>query len=116
MQVMSMDKEGQATLYWRGNLTKAMGMDLGGELLQSLGECQSLILNLEKVEFLDFSCLVLLCAVKRQAAGKGKEMSLQGTENPAVATVIQRFHGNNAHNLCRVYCGNSCLFDGCVRK
>lgn len=98
-------------LYWRGTLTQAMSLDLGGELLTALKECDTLTVDLAGVELLDFSCLVLLCAVKRQANEKGKVLILEGLENPPVAAVVQRYHDNGGSRLCRAYCGNSCLFD-----
>lgn len=97
-------------VYWRGVLTQSMSLDLGGELLKALKESDSLTVNLEGVERLDYSCLVLLCAVKRQAEEKAKEICLEGIKNPAVAPLIQRFRVNG-NQLCRAYCGNSCLFD-----
>lgn len=95
---------------WRGILTQAMSLTLGGELLNLLKGCDTLIVNLDAVEVLDYSCLVLLCAVKRQASEKGKEILLEGRENPAVAQLLRRFQVNG-NRLCRAYCGNSCLFD-----
>jgi ABC-type transporter Mla MlaB component len=97
-------------LYWRGALTQSMSMDLGGELLNALKECDTLTVNLEGVELLDYSCLVILCAVKRQASAKGKLLVLEGLENPPVAAVVQRYRSNGSR-LCRTYCGQSCLFE-----
>lgn len=97
-------------LYWRGPLTQSMSMDLGGELLNALKECDTLTVNLEEVKLLDYSCLVILCAVKRQANEKGKVLLLEGVENPAVLPVIQHFR-SNGNRLCRTYCGDRCLFD-----
>jgi ABC-type transporter Mla MlaB component len=109
---MHVDKEVgdlQAKLHWRGTLTQAMSLDLGGELLNALREVDTLTVNLEGVEFLDFSCLVLLCAVKRQANEKGKVLALEGLENSLIAAVVQRYCSNGSR-LCRTYCGQSCLF------
>lgn len=100
----------QAKLYWRGALIQAMSLDLGGELLHAFRECDALTVNLEGVELLDYSCLVLLCAVKRQVNEKGKVLALEGLENPPVAAVVQRYRGNGSR-LCRTYCGQSCLFE-----
>ena len=110
MQVNPVEAAVSAQLYWQGGLTQAMSMDLGGELLQTLSECDSLTVNLAGVEFLDFSCLVLLCAVKRQANEKGKALALEGLENSVVAAVVQQYRSNGSR-LCRSYCGNSCLFE-----
>lgn len=96
-------------LYWRGVLTQAMSLDLGGELLTALKACEALTVNLDGVELLDFSCFVLLCAVKRQANEKGKILALEGLENPRLAEVVQRYC--NGNRLCRAYCGQSCLFE-----
>lgn len=100
----------QAKLCWRGALTQAMSLDLGGELLNALHECDTLTVNLEGVELLDFSCLVLLCAVKRQANEKGKVLTLEGLENPLITAVVQRYRSNGSR-FCRTYCGHSCLFE-----
>ena len=97
-------------IYWRGTLHQSLSLDLGGELLQALKKCDRLTVNLEEVEFLDYACLVLLCAVKRQASEKGKILLLEGIENPAVAPLVQNFR-SNGNRLCRAYCGNTCLFD-----
>lgn len=110
MQVERVEEGVQTKLYWRGALTQAMSMDLGGELLNALRECDTLIVNLEEVEDLDYSCLVLLCAVKRQANEKGKVIHLEGLENPVVAAVVKSYRSNGSR-LCRSYCGNSCLFE-----
>lgn len=104
-QVVPADK-----IFWRGSLAKTESMTLGGELLSALSRCDTLTVNLDGVKFLDYSCLVLLCAVKRQATEKGKEIRLEGTRNRAVAPLIQRYPVNGSR-LCRAYCGNSCLFD-----
>lgn len=95
---------------WNGILTQAMCIDLGREVLNALNKCDTLAINLDGVESLDHSCLVLLCTVKRQANEKAKKLILEGTDNPVVAALIQRFHSNNLR-LCRTYCGHSCLFD-----
>ena len=100
----------QAKLYWRGALLQAMSLDLGGEILNALQECDTLTVNLAGVELLDFSCLVLLCAVKRQANDKGKVLAVEGLENPLITVVVQRYR-NNGSRLCRTYCGRSCLFE-----
>lgn len=100
----------QEKIFWRGILTQSMCLDLGGELLNALNESDTLAVNFDHVELIDFSCLVLLCSVKRQANEKGKNLVLDGVESPAVATVIQRFR-SNGNRLCRAYCGNSCLFE-----
>jgi DNA-binding response OmpR family regulator len=97
-------------IFWRGSLAKTESMALGGELLSALSRCDTLTVNLDGVKFLDYSCLVLLCAVKRQASEKGKEIRLEGTGNRAVAPLIQGYPVNGSR-LCRAYCGNSCLFD-----
>lgn len=97
-------------IFWRGSLAKTESMALGGELLSALSRCDALTVNLDGVKFLDYSCLVLLCAVKRQASEKGKEIRLEGTGNRAVAPLIQHYPVNGSR-LCRAYCGNSCLFD-----
>lgn len=102
--------DGHAKLFWRGALTQSMSLDLGGEILSALRECDTLTVNLDGVERLDFSCLVLLCAVKRQANEKGKVLALEGLENPLVATVVQRYRSNGSR-LCRTYCGQRCLFE-----
>jgi len=102
--------DGHAKLCWRGALTQAMSLDLGGEILNALKEYDILTVNLDGVERLDFSCLVLLCAVKRQANEKGKILSLEGLENPLVAAVVQRYRRNGSR-FCRTYCGQSCLFE-----
>lgn len=100
----------QEKLYWRGILTQAMSMELGGEVLNALRGCDSLTVNLDGVECLDFSSLVLLCSMKRHANEKGKALSLEGLENPVVAAVVQRYRSNGSR-LCRTYCGNNCLYD-----
>ena len=110
MQLKRVVEEVQAKLYWRGALTRAMSLDLGGEILNALKKSDILTVNLEGVELLDYSCLVLLCAVKRQANEKGKVLTLEGLENPRVAAVVQRYR-NNGTRLCRTYCGQSCLFE-----
>ena len=110
MQVKRVVEDVQAKVYWRGALTQAMSLDLGGELLKALKECDILTVNLEGVELLDYSCLVLLCAVKRQANEKGQVLALEGLENPRVAAVVQRYRSNGTR-LCRTYCGQSCLFE-----
>ena len=97
-------------IYWRGALQQALSLNLGGELLQRLRTCDTLTVNLDGVEFLDYACLVLLCAVKREASEKGKKICLEGTGNRAVSPLIQRFSVNGSR-LCRAYCGNTCLFD-----
>lgn len=100
----------QAKLYWRGILIQAMSLDLGGEILNALQECDTLTVNLEGVELLDYSCLVLLCAVKRQASEKGKDLVLEGLENPRITAVVQRYRSNGSR-FCRTYCGQGCLFE-----
>ncbi len=97
-------------LYWSGALTQSMSLDLGGELLNALKECGNLTVNFDGVELLDYSCLAILCSVKRLANEKGKILALEGLENPRVATVVQRYR-NNGSRLCRAYCGQSCLFE-----
>ena len=97
-------------LYWRGSLTQAMSMNLGGEVLTVLKTCDALTVNLDGVECLDFSSLVLLCSVKRQANVMGKVLQLEGVENSVIAAVVQAYRSNGSR-LCRTYCGNSCLFD-----
>lgn len=97
-------------LYWRGALTQAMSLELGGELLNALKECDILDVNLDGVEFLDYSCLAILCAVKRQANEKGKVLALEGLENPLIAAVVQSYRSNGSR-ICRTYCGQSCLFE-----
>ena len=97
-------------IYWRGTLHQSLSLDLGGEILQALKKCDTLTVNLEEVEFLDYACLVLLCAVKRQATEKGKDIRLEGKEDGAVAPLIRRYRVNGSR-LCRAYCGNTCLFD-----
>lgn len=110
MQVKPAGEYVHGNLYWQGSLTQSMTMELGGQMLNALKDCDALTVNLDGVEFLDFSCLVLLCSVKRQASEKGKELSLTGVENPVVVPVIKRFR-INGNRLCRTYCGNSCLFE-----
>lgn len=110
MQIKRVVADIHAKLYWRGTLTQAMSLDLGGELLNALKECDTLTVDLKGVELLNYSCLVLLCAVKRQANEKGKDLALEGLENPVVATVVQRYRSNGSR-LCRSYCGQSCLFE-----
>lgn len=110
MQLKKRTEDNLEKLYWQGALTQAMSMDLGGELLHALCECDTLIVNLDGVELLDLSTLVLLCAVKRQANEKGKSLLFEGLGNPVVATVVQRYR-NNGSRICRAYCGNSCLFE-----
>lgn len=100
----------QAKLYWRGVLIQAMSLDLGGEILNALQECDTLTVNLEGVELLDISCFVLLCAMKRQANEKGKVLVLEGLENPRITAVVQRYR-RNGNRFCRTYCGQSCLFE-----
>lgn len=100
----------RAKLYWRGVLTQAMSLDLGGEILNALQECNTLTVNLEGVELLDFPCLVLLCAVKRQANERGQNLVLEGLENPRITAVVQRYR-NNGSRFCRTYCGQGCLFE-----
>lgn len=97
-------------LYWQGALIQSKSMELGGEILNALKECDTLTVNLDAVESLDYSCLVILCAVKRQANEKGKVLILEGQQNPAVAPLVQRYR-NNGSRLCRAYCGQSCLFE-----
>jgi ABC-type transporter Mla MlaB component len=97
-------------LCWQGALIQSMSMDLGGEILNALKDCDILTVNLDAVELLDYSCLVILCAVKRQANEKGKVLILEGLENPAVAPLLERYR-NNGSRLCRAYCGQSCLFE-----
>lgn len=97
-------------VYWNGAMTQGMSLGLGGDLLKELKGCQTLTVNLDGVELLDASCLVILCAVKRQANEKGKVLLLEGMENPAVFPVLQHFRGNG-NRLCRSYCGDRCLFD-----
>lgn len=97
-------------IYWRGSLTQSASMALGRELLEALKRSDSLTVNLEKVEFLDYACLVLLCAVKRQASEKGQDVCLEGLSNRVVAPLVQRYRVNG-NRLCRAYCGNTCLFD-----
>lgn len=96
--------------HWQGALTQAMSLGLGGELLNALKGCDTLTVNLDGVELLDYSCLVVLCAVKRQASERGKELVLEGLANPQVASLVHCFR-NNGNRLCRAYCGDSCLFD-----
>lgn len=110
MQVKPMVEEAHAKLFWQGRLTQTMSLDLGGELINALKECDTLTVNLDGVQLLDFSCLVLLCAVKRQSNEKGKVLLLEGLENPVVAAVVHRYR-SNGNRLCRAYCGHSCLFD-----
>lgn len=107
----SMSKQSaEERVHWGGVLTQGMSLGLGGDLLKTLKGCQTLIVNLDGVELLDASCLVILCAVKRQANEKGKVLLLEGMENPAVVPAVQHFrsHGNR---LCRTYCGDRCLFE-----
>ena len=99
-------------LYGQGALTQAMSMDLAAQVLNAFKACDTLTVNFDGVELLDFSSLVLLCAVKRQAHEKGKVLQLEGLENPLVTRVVHRFRSNGSR-LCRAYCGNSCLFDDC---
>lgn len=96
-------------LYWQGTLTQAMCLEMGGEVLNALKDCDALAVNLDGVKLLDFSCLVLLCTMKRHANEKGKVLTLEGLDNPVVAAVVQRFRSGS--RLCRTYCGKSCLFD-----
>lgn len=96
--------------YWQGALIQSMSLDLGGELLSVLKECDTLTVNLDGVELLDISCLAILCAVKRQANENGKDLALEGLENPLVAAVVQRYR-SNGNRFCRSYCGESCLFE-----
>lgn len=97
-------------LYLDGVLTQAMSLELGGELLIALRGCGELTLNLEEVASLDVSCLILLCAIKRQANNKGKIFLLEGLDNPAV-DVVARNYRSKGNRLCRTYCGNTCLFE-----
>lgn len=110
MQVNQVQENVQAMLSWQGVLSQTMSMELGGQVLNALKECDSLTVNLDQVVSLDFACLVLLCTLKRHANEKGKGLHLEGMGNSAVAPVVQRFR-NNGNRLCRAYCGNSCLFD-----
>ena len=110
MQVKRVVEDVQAKLSWRGVLTQEMSLTLGGELLNILKECDTLTVNLDEVERLDYSCLVLLCAVKRQANEKGQLLTLEGLENPLVTAVLQSYRSNGSR-FCRTYCGNSCLFE-----
>lgn len=100
----------QKELFWQGDITASMSLNLGGLLLTALNDCDELTVNFEEVDFLDFSCLALLCAVKRQANEKGKGLQLEGLEHPPVAAVVQRLQ-RRGNRLCRTYCGNNCLFD-----
>lgn len=97
-------------VYWDGVLTQGMSLKLGGDLLKAMNACQTLTVNLDGVELLDASCLVILCAVKRQANEKGKVLLLEGVGNPVVVPMIQHFR-SNGNRLCRTYCGDRCLFD-----
>jgi ABC-type transporter Mla MlaB component len=97
-------------VYWSGALTQGMSLGLGGDLLEALKACHILTVNLDGVELLDVSCLVILCVVKRQSNEKGKVLLLEGLENPAVVPVIHTYH-SNVNRLCWTYCGGSCLFD-----
>ena len=97
-------------IYWRGILTQTMCIDLGGGVLNAFKECDTLTVNLGGVQLLDFSSLVLLCALKRQTNEVGKALLLEGLENPVVAAVVHRYR-SNGRRLCRVYCGQSCLFE-----
>jgi ABC-type transporter Mla MlaB component len=97
-------------VYWNGALTQGMSLGLGGDLLKTLKSCETLTVNLDGVKLLDASCLVILCAVKRQANEKGKVLLLEGMLNPAVLPVIHYFR-SNGNRLCRSYCGDRCLFD-----
>jgi ABC-type transporter Mla MlaB component len=91
-------------------LTSALSLDLGGELLKALKEYDTLIVNFDGVKLLDYSCLAILCAVKRQANENGQVLTLEGLENPLIAAVVQRYRSNGSR-LCRTYCRQSCLFE-----
>ena len=110
MQVKRAVEDVHALMHWRGRLTQAMSLDLGGELLNVLRECDTLTVNLDEVELLDYSCLILLCAVKRQANEKGQVLALEGLKNPQVAAMVQHYRSKGSR-LCRTYCGQSCLFE-----
>lgn len=110
MMAIPEKKNVQHRIFWRGIMTQSMCLDLGGELLNALQESDELTVNFDGVELLDFSCLVLLCTIKRQVNEKEKSLLLEGIENPVVAPVIERFR-MNGNRLCRTYCGNSCLFE-----
>jgi ABC-type transporter Mla MlaB component len=110
MEVMREVEEAHAKLFWRGVLTQARSLNLGGEILETLKERDTLTVNLDEVELLDISCLAILCAVKRQANEKGQVLALEGLESPRVAAAVQRYRSNGSR-LCRTYCGNSCLFE-----
>lgn len=110
MQAVAVNDEVSVRLQWRGALVQAMGMDLGGELLNALRGCDNLTLCLNEVELLDPACLVIFCVVKRQANEKQKVFSLEGIDKPAIAAVIQRYRKNGSR-MCRSYCGQSCLFE-----
>ena len=97
-------------IYWRGILTQSMCLDLGGGVLNAFKECDTLTVNLEGVQLLDFSTLVLLCALKRQSNQVGKVLLLEGLENPVVAAEVHRYR-SYGRRLCRAYCGHSCLFE-----
>lgn len=114
MQVDRLEEDVLGKLYWRGVLTQAMSMDLGGALILALRECDTLIVNLEGVEGLDLSCLVMLCAVKRQANEMEKIIHLDGLENPIVALMLQSYR-SNGNRICRAYCGNHCLFESLIQ-
>jgi len=110
MQLREVEENMATMLCWQGDLTQAMSMELGGQVLHALKDCDTLTVNLANVTSLDISCLVLLCAVKRQANEKGKVLQLEGLTNSSLDAVLERFR-SNGNRICRTYCGNSCLFD-----
>lgn len=96
-------------LVWRGILSRERIVALRRELLAALKQADRLTIRLVAVESFDISCLLLLCAAKRQAAARGQFLVLEGTESAAVMTTVRRY-GYGEHRFCLAQCAGVCFW------
>lgn len=96
-------------LDWKGVLTREMAVDLRKELIAAMRDSDQLTINLALVEAIDVSCLLLLCAAKRYADSVRQRLTLEGTENPAVGELVERY-GYGTNRFCLAQCNGICLW------
>lgn len=103
------EEKSHSLLIWRGALSREKTGALRGELLAALKHADHLTIRLVAVESFDISCLLLLCAAKRQAAARGQFLVLEGTESAAVMATVRRY-GYGEQRFCLAQCDGVCLW------
>ncbi len=102
----------EGTLSLEGDLTMAEAKDTKNVLLEAIGEVDTLLLDLQKIESVDVSFIQVLCAAHRECLLSEKSIFLRDEVSDIMATLLARA-GYSKQCGCFPAAQKSCLWGKC---